>query len=95
MDMQISSTQLRQNLSSILNKIEQDSLVCAIERKGHENIMMLPESDYNSIIETLYLLSSKSNREALEKSMAQVQNGQTVAFDNIEELDKYITNMAE
>lgn len=95
MDMQVSSTHLRQNLSSILDKIEQDRLACSIERRGHENIMMLPESDYNSIMETLYLLSSKANREALDKSIEQAKNGEFVSFKDMQELDNYITNMSE
>lgn len=95
MDMQISSTHLRQNLSSILDKIEQDRLACSIERRGHENIMMIAESDYNSIIETIYLLSSKANRDALDESIEQVKNGEVVKFKTIEDLDSYITNMSD
>jgi toxin YoeB len=70
----VSYTTLRQNLSSIMEKITKNREVISITRKGHESMVMMTESDYNSVQETLYLLSSRKNAERLEESFEQAES---------------------
>jgi len=46
--------------------------------KGKGNIVILSEAEFNSMQETLYLLSSKKNREHLLESIQQLKDGKTV-----------------
>lgn len=70
----ISYTSLRKNLSSVLEEVEKDHVTYHITRKNHKNMVILAEEDYNSIKETLYLLSNQANAEALNESIIQAQN---------------------
>ena len=40
--------------------------------------MLISEAEFNSIQETLYLLSSKKNRERILESLQQLKDGKTV-----------------
>jgi antitoxin YefM len=77
----VSYTTLRQNLSSVMEKITKDREAISITRKGHESMVMMTESDYNSVHETLYLLSSRKNAERLVESLQQAERGEFVAVD--------------
>ena len=46
--------------------------------KGKGNIVLISEAEFNSMQETLYLLSSKKNREHLSESLQQLKDGKTV-----------------
>jgi antitoxin YefM len=46
--------------------------------KGKGNIVILSEAEFNSMQETLYLLTNKKNREHLLKSIQQLKDGKTV-----------------
>ena len=43
--------------------------------KGKGNIVILSEAEFNSMQETLYLLTNKKNREHLLKSIQQLKDG--------------------
>ena len=72
----ISYTALRQNLSSVLDKIEDDHIVFKISRKNHNNVIMMMEEDYNSMEETLHLLSSSANVAHIQQSITEAENGE-------------------
>ena len=67
----ISYTALRQNLSSVLNKIELNKEAYFITRKQHSDIVMIARDDYDSLLETLHLLSSMSNSNRLNEALQQ------------------------
>ena len=46
--------------------------------KGKVNIVLISEAEFNSMQETLYLLSSKKNRERILESLQQLKDGKTV-----------------
>jgi antitoxin YefM len=46
--------------------------------KGKGNIVLISEAEFNSMQETLYLLSSEKNREHLLESIQQLKDGETV-----------------
>jgi len=77
----ISYSSLRQNLSAIMNKIESERDTVHITRKNHESMVMMSEDDYNSMQETLYLLSNPNNAKRLYESIDQANNGDFVEVD--------------
>jgi len=51
-----------------------------VERPG-ENMVVIPQMDYNGIMETLHQLSTAANIAHLGKSMEQVERGECVSMD--------------
>ena len=70
------ASELRKNLKSKLDIVSEDRETMIIHRSGQEDVVMLPISEYNSWRETIYLLSTKANRENLEESIAQAEAGE-------------------
>jgi antitoxin YefM len=73
----VSYSDLRQNLKSYLDRVFFDHDPLIITRKNNENLVILSVSEYNSLVETSYLLSSDANAEHLKKSIDQLARGKT------------------
>ena len=58
MEKQISYTEARNNLSNVLNQVCISHSPIVIKRKEGNNTVIVSEDDWNSIQETLYLMSS-------------------------------------
>ena len=74
------ATELRKNLKGKLNAVSEDRQTLIVHRSGQEDVVMLPISEYNSWKETLYLLSTKANRENLEASIAEADTGRVTVI---------------
>ena len=67
------------NIDNELDFIGNNSNQIIIKRpKGKGNIVLISEAEFNSKQETLYLLSSKKNRERILESIQQLKDGKTV-----------------
>lgn len=77
----VTYTSLRQNLSSILDSVENDQEQYYITRQQHSDIVLLSREDYESLIETLHLLSSNKNAKKLYESLEQDKKGEYVKVD--------------
>ena len=75
----LSVTEFRSNLATELELIGNNSRNQLIIKrsKSKGNIVVISQEAYNSMEETLYLLSSKKNREHLLESLQQVKEGKT------------------
>ena len=71
----ITYTDLRQNLKTYMDKVFQDRDPLIITRKNNENVVLISVAEYNSLVETNYLLSNEANAEYLKKSIAQHKSG--------------------
>ena len=71
----ITYTDLRQNLKTYMDKVVQDRYPLIITRKNNENVVLISVDEYNSLVETNYLLSNKANFEHLKKSITQHKSG--------------------
>lgn len=49
-----------------------------VTRKEGKNMVVISMEDYNSIMETNYLLSNKANAEHLFKSIEQIKKGKKI-----------------
>ena len=65
----ITYSDLRRNLKTYMDKVYYEPLLIA--RKNSENLVLLPLHEYNSLIETDYLLRNEVNAEHLHKSIDQ------------------------
>jgi len=73
----VSYSDLRQNLKSYLDKVYYDHDPLIVTRKNSENLVILSVGEYNSLLETSYLLSSKANADHLKLSIDQLNSGKT------------------
>jgi antitoxin YefM len=71
----VSYSDLRRNLKSYMDKVYHDHESLIITRKNNENLILLSVNEYNSLLETNYLLSNEANAEHLKKSMEQHKSG--------------------
>ena len=69
---------LRDNLKSYMDRVTDDYETLIITRKNNKNVVMMPLDEYNNLIESIHLLSTDLNREALERSLKQLEEGFTV-----------------
>ncbi|MCL1834186.1 MAG: type II toxin-antitoxin system prevent-host-death family antitoxin [Leptospirales bacterium] len=85
----ITYTDLRQNLKTYMDKVIQDNDPLIITRKNKKNVILISVDEYNSLIETNYLLSNEANAEHLKKSIAQHKSGKTKLRELFDEKDIY------
>jgi len=71
----VSYSDLRQNLKTYMDKVYIDNDTLIITRKNNQNLVLISIDEYNSLIETNYLLDNEVNAEHLKKSVEQYKNG--------------------
>jgi antitoxin YefM len=71
----VTYTDLRQNLKTYMDKVIQDNDSLIITRKNNENLVLISVDEYDSLLETNYLLSNDANAAHLKKSIAQHKSG--------------------
>jgi antitoxin YefM len=82
-----SPTAARQDFFQILDRIAADREICIINRPDGENIALIPESDLNSLIETVYLFRSPANARRLLDALDEAKSGKVVP-QSIEDLQR-------
>ncbi|MEE4197317.1 MAG: type II toxin-antitoxin system Phd/YefM family antitoxin [Bacteroidales bacterium] len=78
-------TEFRTRLKKFLDTVESDNETLIIKRGSGKGTVMISLDEYNSIMETVHLLSSKSNADRLYESIRQMKSGNTVHEKLIEE----------
>jgi len=80
----INYTELRLNLKHWLDSVIDDVEEVIIKRKNQKDLVLISLEEYNSLVETNYLLSGK-NREVLLESIEEIKKGSQKYQDLIEE----------
>jgi antitoxin YefM len=75
MSINITYTQARANLASLLDEVSLNKEVVIINRKNAENVALVSESELSGILETAHLLRSPKNAQRLLKALLKVQEG--------------------
>ena len=65
----------RANLKAIMDRVVANRAPVKITRQKAEGVVMISESDWESMEETLYLLSSPKNAARLAESIAELDAG--------------------
>jgi len=78
-------TEFRTSLKSYLDSVENDKETLIIKRKSGKGAVIISLDEYNSIMETLHLLSSKKNAARLYESIEQMKSGKSSQKKLIEE----------
>jgi antitoxin YefM len=72
-------TEFRTGLKKYLDTVENNNEILIIKRGTGKGTVLISLDEYNSIIETMHLLSSKANADRLYESIEQMKTGKTVS----------------
>jgi len=78
-------TEFRTELKKFLDQVENNQETLIIKRKSGKGTVLISLEEYNSIMETVHLLSSKANADRLYESIQQMKAGEKVKHELIEE----------
>ncbi|WP_235731616.1 type II toxin-antitoxin system Phd/YefM family antitoxin [Hutsoniella sourekii] len=71
----------RQNLKTYMDQINEHSLEYTVTSQNGNDVVVLAKKDFDSLMETHYLLSSKANRENLWAAMEELDQGDFIDED--------------
>ena len=78
-------TEFRIKLKKYLDNVEENNETLIIKRGTGKGTVLISLYEYNSIMETVHLLSSKANADRLYESIKQMKEGKGFQKDLIEE----------
>jgi antitoxin YefM len=71
----VSFTDLRANLATHLDKVEQDRAELVVTRQNHEPVVIVTLSEWEGMKETLHLLSTPQNARRLRAAITELDAG--------------------
>jgi antitoxin YefM len=74
-------SEFRVDLKKYLDSVEHNNETLIIKRSKGKGAVLISLDEYNSIMETMHLLSSKANADRLYESIEQMKSGKTVSND--------------
>jgi len=78
----LTATDARRDFFDIVRGATQKHQVYRIQHRNG-SVVLLSEEEYDSLIETLELLSIKGFRESIERSVDQIKRRETVSFEEV------------
>ncbi|MBR3302870.1 MAG: type II toxin-antitoxin system Phd/YefM family antitoxin [Bacteroidales bacterium] len=83
-------SELRGNLKHFLDSVVQDSTPLVVTRPGAKSVVVLSLEDYNSIVETEYILKDKHLVEDLKKSDEDIRKGRVIKQKDNESVEQFL-----
>lgn len=76
MALETTYTSLRENLSSVLDRVVADNEVVIVRRKGAKDVALIPAEELAGYMETAHLLRSPRNAQRLLTASRRAERGQ-------------------
>lgn len=77
-------TEFRQSLASFMDQVCDSRAPLTVTRQKGRSVVVLDESEYDSMVETIHLLRSPTNAHRLTAAMAQLDAGNSIERDIVE-----------
>ncbi len=77
MPVKTSYSHARENLATLWDEVEDSREAAVIQRRGHEDMALLPAGELSSLRETAYLLRSPENAMRLLAALTRARRGRT------------------
>jgi antitoxin YefM len=74
----VTYSEARSSLKSVLDQVNDDADVTIISRRDGADAVVMSLDHYQSIMETMHLLSTPANAEAMARAVSQDRAGQAV-----------------
>lgn len=81
MTAKLSYSYVRENLARIWNEVEDTRDVAVIQRRGHEDMALIPADELAGLRETAYLLRSPTNAARLLAALTRARRDETSRQD--------------
>lgn len=81
----VNFTEFRTGLKKFFDEVEKNNETLVVKRGVGKGAVMISLNEYNSIMETLHLLSSRANAERLYESIQQLKEGKGIQHQLFEE----------
>lgn len=82
--MSVTASEARARLFPLIEEVNDDQVAIEIISK-RGRAFLVPEAEYRSMRETLYLLSSPANADRLRRSLKDARSGKSTARDLLDE----------
>lgn len=77
MSLEVSYSEARANLASLMDQVTDDCEVVVIKRRGHKSVALISASELSSIMESEHLFRSPKNAARLTKALERAEAGTT------------------
>ncbi len=77
--------EVRANLSKLVDEAVRTHQRIEVTRQGRRSVVILSADDYDSIMETLAILSDQNLMEEIREAEAEVDRGEVFTLDEVEE----------
>jgi antitoxin YefM len=74
-------TSVRSKFAKVMDEVNDDAAPVLVTRKNARSVVIIGQDEYESMAETLYLMSSARNAQELNEAIAEINAGKTVQFD--------------
>ncbi|NHT78661.1 antitoxin YefM [Rhizobium sp. PP-F2F-G38] len=74
-------TEFRQNIATHFDAVIESRAPLLVTRQGSEALVLIAEGEYESMQETLHLLSTPANADRLRASLTQLRKGEVIEKD--------------
>jgi len=81
MAIKTSYSHARENLASLWDEVEDSREAAVIQRRGHEDMALIPADELSSLRETAYLLRSPENAVRLLAALTRARRGKKKTTD--------------
>ena len=75
MSLEVSYSEARANLASLMDQVIDDCEVVVIKRRGRSSVALIDADELSRLVETSYLLSSPKNAERLDEAVKDIASG--------------------
>lgn len=89
MTKQISYSNAREKLATIIEEVIEDREIVIINRRGYEDVALIAASELSSLLETAHLLRSPKNAQRLLQALNRAQSN-SIPPQSLEELRQEI-----
>lgn len=81
----ITFEEAQDNLKRELDRVVDEATPTVIARGDSPSVIVIPLDEYNSLIETMYLMRSPANAEHLNQSIEQYVKGKTFQSERLDD----------
>jgi prevent-host-death family protein len=75
----------KKNLSSLVKDVEEKYDRFTVTRNGVDKAVILSSEEFQGLVETLDVLSSREEREAVARAKEQVKRGETISLEGVKQ----------
>jgi prevent-host-death family protein len=75
----------KKNLSSLVKDVEEKYDRFTVTRNGVDKAVILSSEEFEGLMETLDVLSSREEREAVARAKEQVKRGETISLEGVKQ----------